>query len=180
MMSWQVLVRYTCVCVALLASQLAFAGGGIPACNGGSTLTPVVPIGLSNAQVLRWKLTTRNQFMARALVEGRVVRVLPNATNHAHFEIQIGPNATDLLEVIYSEDFGLLTPPRVGSVVVACGDYITSTATVGPLPPSPAGAIIHWIHASDSQNHANGFLIVDNVLYGQQIPPGGGHGGLNP
>jgi len=157
--------------VALLVSQSALAGS-IPVCNGGKTLSPVLPIGLSNAQVLRWKITTRNQFLARALVEGRVVRVLPNATNHAHFLIQIGRAATDLLEVVYSEDFGALPTPRLGAIVIACGDYITSTATVGPLPPSPAGAIIHWIHASDNQDHANGYLILDNVEYGQKIPAG--------
>jgi hypothetical protein len=172
MVNWQVLVRYTCVSVALLASQLALAT--VPVCNGGTTLSPVRPLGLSNAQVLRWKLTTPNQFTARALVEGRVVKVLPNETGHAHFLIDLDSNATDLLEVVYNEDFGQLPPPRIGAIVVACGDYITADARTGNLPPSPAGAIIHWIHASDTQGHASGFLIVDNVLFGQHIPPGGG------
>jgi hypothetical protein len=166
-------VRWVAVCALLFLSRISFASGGVPACNGGRTLAPVVPIGLSNTQVLRWKLTTPNQFLARALVDGQLVRVLPQETGHAHFEIQIGPNPTDLLEVVYDLQFGPLPPLRIGSVVVACGDYITATATVGPLPPSPAGAIIHWIHASDSRTHANGFLIIDNVEYGQDIPPGG-------
>jgi hypothetical protein len=149
-----------------LVSQAALAGP-LPACNGGNTLAPVRPISVSNAQVLRWKLTTPNQFLARALVEGRISRIFPDATGHSHFAIQLDQNPADILEVIYSQDFGALPPLRVGSVVIACGDYITSTARVGSLPPSPAGAIIHWIHKSDSQSHADGFLMIDNVLYGQ-------------
>ena len=120
-----------------------------------------------NAQVLQWKLTTPNQFLARALVEGRIVQIYADATGHNHFAIQIGQRPTEILEVIYSQDFGALPQLHVGSVVMACGDYITSTAQVGHLPPSPAGGIIHWIHASDSPRHASGYLMVDNVVYGQ-------------
>jgi hypothetical protein len=137
-------------------------------------MSPVQPMALNNQQVLNWKLTTRNQFMARGFVEGRLVRQLPNETGHAHFIIQIGQQPGQILEVVYNLEFGALPPLRVGSNVVACGDYITSTATTGPMPPSPAGAIIHWVHASDAQNHASGYLIIDNVEYGNHMPVGGG------
>jgi hypothetical protein len=136
---------------------------------------------LNNEQVLHWKRTTNNQFQERAHVEGQIVRLFPDATGHHHFEIQIGHGGADTIEVIYNEDFGKLPPLRKGVEVEACGDYITAKAQSGPYPPSPAGAIVHWVHANpDGKGHPPGFLVVDGALCGQDTQnagPGGHHGG---
>ena len=160
--------------LAFISMGTEALAAGVPACSASPTLQPFRSMAVNNQQVLVWKLTTRNQFLARGFVEGRVVRDLPDQTGHRHFLIQIGQRPTEVLEVIYSEDFGAMPMPRIGAVVYACGDYITSTATSGSLPPSPAGAIIHWVHQSDSPNHASGFVMVDNVVYGNL---GGQRGG---
>jgi hypothetical protein len=128
-------------------------------------------IPVDNAQVLNWKKTTPNQFLARGHVNGRVTRVFPDRSGHDHFEISLGDGSKDNLEVIYNKEFGDLPQIQAGMNVEACGDYITSIAQAGPYPPSPSGAIIHWVHLNPSgRGHDSGFLIIDGVLYGQEIP----------
>jgi hypothetical protein len=63
--------------------------------------------------------------------------------------------------------FGATPTVQVGDTVEACGDYITSYAQGGGYAASPSGALIHWIHRSDSANHPSGYLMVNGVLYGQ-------------
>ncbi|MBY0471434.1 DUF3465 domain-containing protein [bacterium] len=122
---------------------------------------------IDNRQVLDWKVSTKNQFKARARVSGIIEEVYPNKNGHQHFSISIGNSPDDLLEVIYNEDFGLLPRLSVGMQVEACGDYITSTAQSGPYPPSPVGAIIHWVHMSPKPNkHESGYVLIDGNLYG--------------
>jgi hypothetical protein len=118
-------------------------------------------------QVIQWKTTTQNQFKSRALVQGTVDRVFADATDHHHFEISLGPDAADTLEVVYNLGFGATPSVQVGDSVEACGDYITSYAQGGGYQPSPSGALIHWIHRSDTSKHPDGFLMVNGVLYGQ-------------
>lgn len=129
--------------------------------------------GNNNDQVLRWKATSKNQFHARARVQGKVVRIYPDRNGHEHFSIQIGPKSGDTIEVVYNQNFGAVPEPEVGMDVEACGDYITST---GPAPApggktypaSPDGAIIHWVHFAPSRSgHTSGYLVVGGVLTGQ-------------
>lgn len=130
-------------------------------------------LAVNNAQVLHWESSTPNQFLARAHVTGQIVGLYPDHSGHKHFSIQIGPNSSDRLEVVYNQDFGNNVDPQIGDEVEACGDYITSTAQSGPYPPSPDGAIIHWVHsAPDPAKHPSGFLMINGVLYGQG--PGNG------
>jgi hypothetical protein len=131
-------------------------------------------LAINNAQVLHWKRTTPNQFRERANISGKVVQVFPDRTGHDHFVIQIGRQADDTIEVIYNQDFGAMPEPRIGASVQACGDYITATARSGPYPPSPVGAIIHWVHMNPrGRGHDPGFVLMDGVLYGMQADTAG-------
>lgn len=154
----------------LLVSQLALAGNAaVPVCPSYGR-----PLPLNNDQVLHWKRTTPNQFRERGNVKGPITRIFPDATGHNHFEIQIGHRNGETLEVIYNSDFGALPKLAPGMVVQACGDYITATAQSGPYPPSPSGAIIHWVHMNPKgRGHDPGFVTVDGVLYGQDAENAG-------
>lgn len=125
---------------------------------------------LNNQQVLQWKAnpSVPNAFKARANVTGLVYGIIPDRNGHDHFIIQIGPNVrTDMLEVVYNQDFGALPPIQKGMQIHACGDFIKSIAQTGPYPPSPAGAIVHWVHQNPNGNgHEHGYLTIDNVVYG--------------
>lgn len=132
------------------------------------------PLPINNEQILNWKKNTPNQFRERGHAFGTVNRVFPDKSRHNHFEIQIGSTPQEVLEVVYNIDFGSLPEVQIGMKVEACGDYITATAQAGPYPPSPSGAIIHWLHMNPSgKGHESGFLIVDGVLYGQNDAQGG-------
>lgn len=125
-------------------------------------------IDVINQQVLNWKHTTQNQFLARAHVAGKIDAIFSDHSGHNHFSIVIGPQSTDTLEVIYNESFGTLPHLAVGMTVEACGDYITSNAATSSYPPSPDGAIIHWIHRNPSgHGHESGYVAIDGALYGQ-------------
>jgi len=149
----------------LIQSSLAFAGHGFtPDCldNSGT------PISIDNAQVIRWKTTTPNQFLARGHVQGIVRDIYPDHNGHHHFAIDLDSNPNDAIEVIYNIDFGELPSIKIGMKVEACGDYITSIAPTGQYQPSPNGAIIHWVHRNPKpQGHKSGYLVIDGLLYGQ-------------
>ena len=169
----------------LLFTQVALAWGPnsntVPNCpayalkseNGGN---PGSISGNNNSQVLEWKSEAQNQFEARGHVQGQIVRVYPDRNGHEHFAIQIGPNPTDTVEIIYNQDFGPVPAPTVGLPVEACGDYITSVGpSPGPngqtYPASPDGALIHWVHMAPGRSgHNSGYLVVGGVLTGQQGP----------
>ncbi len=131
---------------------------------------------VNNGNVLLWKVNTKNQTLKRAHIQGTVTKVYPNQTGHNHFEATLvdGKNS-GTLEVIYNIEFGAIKNVQIGQTVEACGDYITSNANAGGYKASPDGAIIHWIHQSDNvNNHKNGYVVVNNVLYGF---PGGSKAG---
>jgi hypothetical protein len=124
----------------------------------------------NNQQVIAWKENNQvpSGWKSRANVNGVVLGIFPDRNGHDHFIIQIGPNqSTDTLEVVYNNDFGDLPTIQPGMQIHACGDFIKSTAQNGPYPPSPAGAIVHWVHQNPNRNgHENGYLVIDNVTYG--------------
>lgn len=124
--------------------------------------------GFNNNEVLNWKRTTKNQFHERGHIEGVLKEVYPSHTNHAHFSVQIGPDETDTIEVIYNEEFGRLDGLQEGAKIKACGDFITSNARAGRYPKSPDDAIIHWVHMNPSDGgHPAGYLEINGTLYGQ-------------
>jgi hypothetical protein len=117
-----------------------------------------------NDQVLKWKVSTANAFLARARIQGTVDQVFPDHSGHRHFSLKIGPQTNDHIEVIYNLSFGQLPTPTIGMTAEACGDYITSIAQTGGYPASPDGAIIHWVHRSPS-GHEPGYVILNGLKY---------------
>jgi hypothetical protein len=149
----------------LLLPTFSFASDAVPLC-----MDKTRPIPVNNSQALQWKKSSPNQYRARGHILGRVLKVYPNQSDHNHFAIQIGPSPKDTIEVIYNVEFGTLPRMAVGMEVEACGDYITASAQSGPYPPSPDGAIIHWVHYNpNGSSHESGYLVIDGILYG--YPP---------
>jgi hypothetical protein len=133
-------------------------------------------LAVNNAQVLQWKVSTPNQTLERAHIQGTLVQLFPDEHGHNHFSVQIGNQPGDAIEVVYNISFGALPQLTPGMNVEACGDYITSTAQAGPYPASPDGAILHWVHLNPSgHGHASGYVAIDGQAYGQ----GHGHGNRN-
>lgn len=161
------LFRMSLIAVLALQSALALAANkAIPHCLDQNQVMDV-----DNQKVLTWKSSTQNQWpgqgsRARAFVRGFVTRVFADRNGHDHFEIQIGRSTREVLEVVYNQDFGQLPPIQLGVEVSACGDYITSIAPTPRYEASPSGAIIHWVHFSNSARHEDGFVTVNGELYG--------------
>ncbi len=161
--------------LSTISSPFGFAWSQeVPPCLKGHT-----PLEIDNARVVQLKASTPVQYHDRARVKGEIVLVYPDKTGHDHFLIKIGPQEKDTLEVVYSYEFGSLPGPHEGQMVEACGDYITLRTPNGK-PPKGGGAnsdaIIHWVHAADpGTTHEGGYLVMDGVLCGQTVPPGGHH-----
>ncbi len=125
----------------------------------------------NNDVVVRWVKTTRNQYRARAHINGTVVKLYARQGSHEHISVQIGTNVTEVIEIIYNTAFGRVERDiEVGSSVQACGDYITSNAPTGHYRASPDGAILHWVHHSTRSSHPHGYLMIDGILYGDEEP----------
>ena len=143
------------------------ATGSIALAGSPDCLDQGKPISIDDQQVLTWKTTTANQFLARGHVLGKIKALYPDHSGHNHFAIQIGPLETDLLEVVYNISFASLPQLSEGMTVEACGDYITSNAPAAGYPASPDGAIIHWLHRNPSgHGHDAGFVAIDGIVYG--------------
>ena len=156
---WGLLVGFQ-----LLFATAAFSANTAPNCLGADTrILPVI-----NSQVLAWKDSTPNQFHARGHIEGTLQEIYPDHGGHHHWQVQIGSQPGDNIEVIYNQDFGAIPTPYVGMNVEACGDFINSNAPTPMYPASPDGAIIHWVHMNpDGKGHLPGFLMMDGTLCGQ-------------
>ena len=167
----------SCVLTLNLTSVVSFAKGGgynsqppqtsganqeaTPACKSNGQDLPVM-----NEQVLQWRASQPSGYRTRALISGTVDSVFPDATGHRHFSLKVGAGPTDHIEVIYNEAFGAMPQPQVGDTASACGDFIVATGTNNGYPPSPDGALIHWVHASNSASHDSGYVVLDGNLYG--------------
>ncbi|RYZ81232.1 MAG: DUF3465 domain-containing protein [Proteobacteria bacterium] len=143
----------------------AFAGrdGEQGICMDGSTRMQ----SYNNEQVLSWKKSTPNAWHGRGFVNGAVSEVVDSTPGHFRFVVKIGPKSSDLLEVVYNSAFGALPELRPGTPVAICGDFINAFERSGRYPPSPAGAIIHWVHGSNSKRHEDGFVAVNGTIFGQ-------------
>jgi hypothetical protein len=124
----------------------------------------VLPV--DDLQAIHFKTGTPNGATSRAHVSGPITKIYPNASGHDHFEITLSNNPGDTLEVVYNISFGALPTLKVGMTVEACGDFINAYAPENGYQASPDGALIHWIHRTNSA-HPAGFTIVNGVLYGQ-------------
>ena len=157
--------NYNISVIALLATFLTF---GIAQAEQVECLSGGQSLGVNNNSVLNWKVSTNNQYRNRAHIVGTLLKQYPDKNGHDHFEIQIGAQAQQTIEVIYNEDFGTIPQVQPGAKFEACGDYITSNAQSGAYPASPDGAIVHWVHLSpELGRHDSGFLIINGELYGQ-------------
>ncbi|HEX7672794.1 MAG TPA: hypothetical protein VF412_01415 [Bdellovibrio sp.] len=148
----------------LVLSTSAFA---LPNCldNRGGVLD------VNNDQVLQWKADGKLQYHSRGHIKGTFVRSYPEYTGHAHFEVQIGNDNSDTIEIVYNQSFGELPDMQPGQDIEVCGDYIT-TGYQGH-GSSPDGAILHWVHQNNSgHGHPSGYVAVDGTLYGD----GNGYG----
>ncbi len=130
-------------------------------------------LNFNNGQILDWKVKSRSGFQSRGHIIGRLLKQYPGKPGHGHYQVHIGKNQKDTIELIYNTDFGPM-PSRltVGMTVEACGDYITSTQKNGNYPASPDGAILHWVHINPSQKgHEHGYVIMGDTLTGITPPP---------
>ena len=159
------LTRLTVLILSSLVSIAALATVPPPCLSGGAAMPPI------DAQVLQWKHTTPNQHLERAHIVGDFVRVSMDRATHFQMIVQIGPQPTDLIELIYNKGFGGIPPMQPGMRVEACGDFINAFAATPQYPASPAGAIMHWIHCnpnSSADAHPGGFLMIGDALTGMQ------------
>lgn len=141
--------------------------------------------GDNNDEVLRWKETSKNQYKDRALIKGVLVGITLDRKSHLQLEVNLSgdENSRDVrnhIEIIYNKSFGEVGQVTAGMPVVACGDYITSNEQSGPYKPSPMGAILHWVHKSNTPDrHAHGFLSINGKLFGFEDEKGGRDGRQN-
>lgn len=77
-----------------------------------------------------------------------------NGLPHQKYNIKIGNNTTYL--IVSNLEFGRV-PLVIGKKVSVCGEY----KKVG-------SGMVHWTHFDPHGSHANGFTIMDGVLYGDK------------
>ncbi len=133
-------------------------------------------LSIMNEQVISWKKTTPNQYLARAYIQGVVVLVPAPGTDrdHSHFVVDLDGNSAtldDQIEAVFNNEFGELNSAiTTGSTVEICGDYITSNARTSRYQPSPQGAIIHWLHYNPGNRnggkHKDGFVTINGKVIG--------------
>jgi hypothetical protein len=121
---------------------------------------------VNNEEALAWK--GRAGYRDRARVKGTLTRVTQQRKSHTHFEVQVGPKASDTLEIVFNVEFGPLPQLKPGMDVEACGDFIQ----VGKK--SPSSAIVHWVHYNpgdrDGGKHEHGYVVVSGSFFGQTNP----------
>lgn len=176
--------RHLLIATGLLFSLVSFAGkpselpnyeqlqtnkGQQQDCYNGGKVLPVM-----NEEAIQWK-TKVSGYQTRVLVSGTVDEVYADKSGHRHFSLKIGAHNDDRVEVIYNVSFGAMPLPVVGDEAEACGDYIVATKKNGSFPPSPDGAIVHWVHKSTRKGHDDGFVILNGVVYGNEDDKGGGN-----
>jgi len=125
------------------------------------------PLPVNNEQVLHWKQNSRDGFKDRGHIHGTLTSVYKDKSGHRHFQVTIGDESNETIEVIYNQEFGAIPKEamQIGAEVESCGDYITSNKR-GKYQPSPDGAIIHWVHESTSPKHDSGYVMINGVLFG--------------
>jgi hypothetical protein len=123
-------------------------------------------LAVNNDQALRWRDERPSGFHTRAFISGTVDEVFPDRTGHRHFSLKIGPHFEDHIEIVYEQNFGRMPLPSVGDPASACGDYIVATESNGRYPPSPDGALVHWVHRSNNDRHDDGFVVLKGIVYG--------------
>lgn len=163
---------FSSLILGIVISSYAVAADRLPDCrdNDGRSIR------VDNEHVLNLKRTTKNQYKDRAHIKGVLVGILKDRQSHLHLDVYIGESRSGTgrdsdIEIIYNKAFGQVRENlRPGMEVTACGDFINAFKQAGRYPPSPAGAILHWVHMSPRPGHQNGFMAIDGRLYGQVDP----------
>ncbi len=160
---------------AILALTLLASLNSAPARAADSNAAPTCmgtdsALTIDNERALELK-NSNSGAAIRANVAGKVERIFKEQCNskgtcHDHFEIRLGENSDDVLEVVYSMDFGDLPKLQIGDDVQACGDFINTNVNPKRGPASPSGAIIHWVHRSTCMDHESGFVTINGTLFG--------------
>ena len=97
----------------------------------------------------------------QVMVTGVVTQILPedhNGLPHQKYTLLVGGQIK--LLIVSNLDFGRV-PVAVGATLSVCGEY----KKVGQ-------GMIHWTHFDPHGGHADGFTIVNGVLYGDKEIPG--------
>jgi len=143
------------------SAQAYIENAKTPLCFRGDT-----QLNIDNRQVLTWKSTSKNQYTTQAYISGVMEGSLTNSNSHYRFMVRLGDGPKDIIEVVYNNKFGSMPKLEEGMEITICGEYITSNAPTQRYQPSPAGAIIHWVHQNPgdrkgSANHPHGFIMVN-------------------
>lgn len=155
-------------CVVGLAVFFALSGGDLhagegaraPECLSGGRDLPV-----NDSQVLDWETSTRPGFHGRAHVRGPISRLFPDMRGHQHFLVEIGPEPSDGIEIVFDTEYGKIQGLATGGQVEACGDFINTTGEEGH--GSYTSSIIHWVHDPFGySSHEPGYVTLNGVLYG--------------
>jgi hypothetical protein len=131
------------------------------------------PMPDSNENVLRMMQSFEPQLRDRGYIRGVLVEVMQERPTHIHLDVFLGAGhhekrGVDLdIEVIYNKSFGAIRrelPP--GLEVIACGEFINGSKK----PDRTVGAKLHWVHMATRPGKAQGYLMIDGELYGQEHP----------
>jgi hypothetical protein len=155
-----------------LMARVCFAADMAPPCVFNDEELPV-----DNQSVIELENNSDNGYKTQVHVTGIISKFYGRQNGHVHFAIQFDDQAEggeDGIEIVHSTAFGKLPYLNEGMPVEVCGEYITSNEYDGRYEPSPMGAIIHWTHASTNE-HPSGFLMIDQQVYGQDIPERNSH-----
>jgi len=164
--------------MAFLVSSVALAAPSPLNC----TLRSGEQMQVNNEQVLQWKKTSATEFVrSRAHITGSVVKQLPPLKSsarrferepdkflklHQRYEVQIGPNKNDVVELFYNGRYEPRPALQAGDKVEACGEFVadaTSSSKGGPV------AIVYWVHAAKMYPHVEGFLHSNGKTFGREV-----------
>jgi hypothetical protein len=136
-------------------------------------------IGVNNEQVLQWKNRSATEFIrSRAHVTGSVVKVLPSDKGinlekdtdkfhkkHQRFQVQIGPEKTDTIEIFYNGRFTPRPALKKGDKIEACGEFAADSSANAKTP----FAVLYWTHAAKVYPHTEGYLNSQGKTFGRQV-----------
>jgi hypothetical protein len=121
-------------------------------------------LSINNTEILKLKVTTEDGTPAGAYVEGTYMKKYASSDFGRHFQMKIGPQTQDTIEVYYSDD-AKLPSLRSGDHLVVCGRYATNRNGFYGNPKSPDGAYINQTSTAWSEYAEDGFILVNGRLY---------------
>lgn len=137
------------------------------------------PMDVNNDQVLQWKKKSATEFVrSRAHITGSVVKVVPPGKGiniekdsdkfhkrHQRYQVQIGPEKTDTIDVFYNGRYGPRPALKKGDKIEACGEFAADSS---PRTGEPF-AVVYWVHAARLFPHTEGFMTSRGKVFGREI-----------